>query len=72
MNPKPTTGFAIVLPDGRLVAQTHMTAKEARDYAHMYRAASDPDRSWKRCYQLGYRVIPVHIVPRRKGSPRFA
>lgn len=66
MKPKPTTGFAIMLPGGWLSPNTHGTAKAAREYAHMYRSASDTDRSWKACYKLGYRVIPVDIVPRKR------
>lgn len=66
MKPKPTTGFAIMLPDGWMHPATHGSAKEARKNAYLFLPASDPDHSWQHCYKLGYRVIAVDIVPRKR------
>lgn len=66
MTPKPTKGFAIMLPGGWLSPDVHGSAEKARKYAPMYLPASDQDQTWKHCYKLGYRIIAVDIVPRKR------
>lgn len=67
MKPKlPRSAYAIVMPDGYVYPGTFGIAKKARDYAYMLNRASDEDKSWPHLYKLGFRVIPVNIVPRRR------
>lgn len=64
--PKRRKAYAIMFPDGQLYPGTFGIAKKARDYAYMFLPSSDPDHSWQHCYKLGYRVIAVDIVPRKR------